>query len=206
MFKIGETMPTGSVPRWYAIHTRSRHEKQVTRYLSDKQIEVFLPLRQEMHRWRDRWKKVELPLFSGYVFAQYDTEQRRLAVLRTPGVVRVVGFGQKDAAVPDEQIEALKKILATDQPLERHRYLRAGQRVRIISGALAGVEGILARVKQGNRLVINIAPIRQAVAVEISGYDVIPLGEKKAGRRQEVTSPAVGAWTEAKQAETPAHA
>lgn len=130
----------------------------------------------EVHRWKDRYKKVEVPLFTCYLFAQFarDTPSRQ-AVLKTPGVVRIVGFGSRDAPVPDEQIEAIRRVLESDAHIEKHRYLSVGQRVKVISGALAGVEGILKRVKGANRLVIAVEPIRQAVAVELSGYEVVPV-------------------------------
>jgi len=165
-----------ALPRWYAIHTRSRHEKLVARQFLEKQIEAFLPLRTEVHRWKDRYKEVEVPLFSGYVFAQFASGSlRRQAVLKTTGVIRIVGFGQRDEPVPDEQIDALRRVLESDTLLHKHRYLRVGQRVKVISGALAGVEGILKRIKGNARLVIAVEPIRQAVAVELSGYEVVPI-------------------------------
>lgn len=168
---------SAAAPRWYAIHTRSRHEKQVERLLSEKAIESFLPLRREVHRWKDRYKQVELPLFAGYVFVRIVPEpEERLRVLRTVGVVRIVGFAQNDAAIPAEQIETLRRLMASDAPLHRHRYLRVGQRVKVISGTLSGVEGTLVRLRKSDRLVISIAQIRQSVAVELSGYDVVPLG------------------------------
>jgi transcription antitermination factor NusG len=161
---------------WFAIHTRSRHEKQVAQHLLERQFTAFLPLRLEVHRWKDRMKKVEVPLFSGYLFVRYAGEpQLRLSILRTPGVVRIVGFGGKDEPVPAQQMESLRRVLDHDGLLHRHRFLRAGQCVRILSGAFAGVTGILKRVKSGHRLVINIEPLRQAVALEISGDEVAPL-------------------------------
>jgi transcription antitermination factor NusG len=164
------------LPRWYAIHTRSRHEKLVARQFLEKQIEAFLPLHTEVHRWKDRYKKVEVPLFSGYVFAQFVSGSLwRQEVLRTAGVIRVVGFGQHDEPVPDEQIEALRRVLESDMLLHKHRYLRVGQRVKVISGALAGVVGILKRIKGNARLVISVEAIQQAVAVELSGYEVVPV-------------------------------
>jgi len=159
-----------SLPRWYAVHTRSRHEKLVARQFLEKQIEAFLPLHTEVHRWKDRYKKVEMPLFSGYVFAQFASGSlRRQAVLRTTGVIRIVGFGQRDEPVPDEQIDALRRVLESDALLQKHRYLRVGQRVKVISGALAGVEGILKRIKGNARLVIAVEPIKQAIAIELAG-------------------------------------
>ena len=164
-------------PNWFALHTRSRFEKKVAEQLSEKHIETFLPLRKEVHRWKDRNKVVELPLFGGYVFVQLSGHpDTRLRVLRTPGVVRIVGFGQQDAPVPAEQVERLRMILESNSTVQRHRYLRVGQRVKIISGTLCGVEGILARVKNTDRLVISIPTIRQALSIELSGYEVLPLG------------------------------
>ncbi len=163
-------------PAWYAIHTRSRFEKKVAEQLSEKQVQTFLPLRKEMHRWKDRYKPVEIPLFGGYVFVHLaENPDARLRVLRTPGVVRIVGFGQKDAPIPPEQIETLQRVLGTESLITRHRYLRVGQRVRVISGMLAGVTGILSRIKGSDRLVVAVEPIRQAVSIELAGYEVLPL-------------------------------
>jgi transcription elongation factor/antiterminator RfaH len=171
------TLPAGETARhWYAIYTRSRHEKLVAEQLAQKNITIFLPLQIEVHRWQDRYKKVEMPLFRGYVFAQFDHESAvRTSILRTSGVVRIVGFGQEDAPVPGEQVASLQRLLETRQMVHRHRYLQVGERVKVINGAMAGLEGILVRVKKQDRLVISIELIRQAVAVELSGYEVVPL-------------------------------
>ncbi len=178
--KVQSTQPDndqgGSLPQWYAVHTRSRHEKLVARQLFQKQIEAFLPLHMEVHRWKDRYKKVEVPLFSGYLFVQFERGSlRRQAVLKTPGVIRIVGFGERDAPVPDEQIEALRRVVESEVHMEKHKYLRVGQRVKVISGALAGVVGILKRIKGNARLVIAVEPIRQAIAVELEGYEVVAI-------------------------------
>ncbi len=162
---------------WYAIYTRSRHEKLVAQQLERKQIETFLPLCSEVHRWQDRYQKVEVPLFRGYVFAQFDhNSSARLAVLRSTGVVKIVGFGQEDAAIPAEQIVSLQRLMDTRAHMHRHHYLQVGQRITVVSGALAGIEGILVKVKKQDRLVIAIEPIRQAISVELSGYQVVPIG------------------------------
>lgn len=161
---------------WYALYTRSRFEKQVAEQLERKRLPVFLPLRMEVHRWQDRYQKVEVPMFRGYLFAQFAADSgERTAILRTAGVVRIVGFGQKDAQVPGEQIAALRRLAEEGALLHPHRFLRIGQRVKVASGALAGVEGILVRIKRQDRLVIAVDAIRQAVAVELAGYEVIPL-------------------------------
>ena len=167
--------PEAAAP-WYAIYTRSRFEKQVAEQIERKRLPVFLPLRMEVHRWQDRYQKVEVPMFRGYLFAQFSQNSaERTIILRTTGVVRIVGFGLKDTEVPDEQIAALRRLADERALLHPHRYLRVGQRVKVASGALAGMEGILVRIKRQERLVIAVDAIRQAVAVELAGYEVIPL-------------------------------
>ena len=161
---------------WFALYTRSRFEKQVAEQLDRKRIPVFLPLRQEVHRWQDRYQKVEVPLFRGYLFAQFEPNSfTRVSVLRTTGVVRIVGFGAEYSVVPAEQIDTLRRLAEERAALHPHRYLRVGQRVKVATGALAGVEGILVRIRKQDRLVIAVDAIRQAVAVELAGYEVIPL-------------------------------
>jgi transcription antitermination factor NusG len=168
-------VPDSSCP-WFALFTRSRFEKRVAEQLERKCLSVFLPLRLEVHHWQDRYQKVEVPLFRGYLFAQFPPlSPERTAVLRTPGVVRIVGFGQKDSDVPAAQIESLRRVAEDGALLHPHRYLRIGQRVKIANGALAGLEGILVRIRKRDRLVISVDAIRQAVAVELAGYEVIPL-------------------------------
>ena len=173
-FRLAAT-PETDLP-WYAIYTRSRFEKQVAQQMERKHVPVFLPLRMEVHRWQDRYQKVEVPMFRGYLFAQFSSDSSdRTAILRTTGVVRIVGFGQKDTEVPGQQIAALRRLADEGALLHPHRYLRVGQRVKVASGSLAGMEGILVRIKRQERLVIALDAIRQAVAVELAGYDVIPL-------------------------------
>ncbi|HKO04553.1 MAG TPA: UpxY family transcription antiterminator [Candidatus Acidoferrales bacterium] len=161
---------------WFALYTRSRFEKRVAEQLERKRMPVFLPLRLEVHHWQDRYQKVEVPMFRGYLFAQFSPNSpERTAVLRTAGVVRIVGFGQKDSEIPVEQIASLRRVAEEGALLHPHRFLRIGQRVKIASGALAGVEGILVRIRKQDRLVIAVDAIRQAVAVELAGYEVIPV-------------------------------
>jgi len=161
---------------WFALYTRARFEKQVAEQLEGKRLPVFLPLRIELHRWQDRYQKVEVPMFRGYVFTQFAPDSvERTAILRTVGVVRIVGFGQKYSEVPAEQIASLRRLADEGAVLYPHRYLRVGQRVKVATGAFAGLEGILVRIKKQDRLVVAVDAIRQAVAVELAGYEVIAL-------------------------------
>ena len=161
-------------PHWYAIQTRSRHEKVVRDQLVAKGITHWLPLWHKRSVWKDRIKVVEVPLFGGYLFS-YFSLQDRVAVLETIGVARIVGISGKPVPVPDEQIVAVRTMVEQRLPYNPHPYLTEGMRVRIKRGVLVGAEGILIARKQKYRLVISVDLIQQAVAVDVDSVDVEPL-------------------------------
>jgi len=173
--------PTAVVPvateieQWYALHTRPRHEKAVVQRLTDRGVETFLPIITEVHRWSDRQKKVELPLFGCYVFARFVANRAdRLRVLRVDGVLGLVGSRSEGAAIPDEQIDAVRAVVDGAMSWSSYPFLKIGQRVRIRSGALNGVEGILASRNGNNTLVISVDAIQRSLAVKVEGYQVEP--------------------------------
>ena len=169
-------VPEATAANWYAVHTRARHEKMVGYRLQQQGMTTFLPLISEVHRWSDRRKKVELPLFSSYVFVQLiPTNEQRMRVLRLDGVFRFVGSSRGEGIpVPDEQIEAVRTLIAQDLPWSNHPFLKIGQRVRIRGGALDGVEGVLRSRDGEDTLVVSIDAIQRSLAVRIEGYDVEP--------------------------------
>jgi transcription antitermination factor NusG len=163
-------------PSWYAVYTRSRHEKKVAAQLAEMGILTFLPFVTETHQWCDRRKVVELPLFPGYAFVHTDlTPHQRVRVLRTPGIVGFVGVKGIGIAIPDKQIEDLRTLLAQKLPCALHPFLREGQRVRVRGGCLDGIEGILIGVNSNRSIVISVDPILRSVAIRIEGYDVEPI-------------------------------
>jgi transcription antitermination factor NusG len=157
--------------RWYAIYTCARHEKRVSEQLARKSVEHFLPLYEAMHHWKDRRVRVQLPLFPGYLFVRIALAQR-LKVLELPSVVRMVAFQGVPAALPEEEIVALRNGLDGNLRAEPHPYLKVGRRVRVVRGPLAGIDGILVRKKDRLRLVISIDLIMRSMAVEIDAADV----------------------------------
>ncbi|MBZ5516204.1 MAG: UpxY family transcription antiterminator [Acidobacteriia bacterium] len=164
---VGETL------RWYAIHTRSRYEKRVAAQLRERQIRSFLPLIAETHRWSDRKKVVEQPLFPGYVFTQIaDLSDTRLSILKTVGVAGFVGTKGKGTPIPDKEIENVQSILASSSRFTVHPFLRVGQRVRIRGGCLDGVEGILLAKNVDRSVVVSIELIQRSVAVRVEGFDI----------------------------------
>ena len=161
-------------PYWYAIQTRSRHEKVVRDQLAAKSITHLLPLWRKRSVWKDRVKFVEVPLFGGYLFGYFPL-QDKVTVLETVGVARIVGMNGKPVPIPDEQIAAVRIMIEQRLPYDPHPYLVEGMRVRIKRGVLAGAEGTLIAKKQRHRLVISMDIIQQAVAVDVDSADVEPL-------------------------------
>jgi transcription antitermination factor NusG len=159
---------------WYAVYTCSRHEKRVAQQLEERGIDHFLPVYRSVRRWKDRKKELELVLFPGYIFVRFPL-MNRLQVLQLPGVVRFVCFNGQPAALPAGDIEALRNGLSEKLRVENHPFLTVGRRVRVISGPLAGAEGILVRRRSNSRLVISIEAIMRSVAVEIDEADVVPI-------------------------------
>lgn len=156
---------------WYVASTCPRHEKHVAQQLEERHIGSFLPLYTSVRRWKDRRKRLDLPLFPGYVFVQM-TDENRLDIVRLPGVIQLVSFQGKPAAVSMMEIDALRRGMAGSVLLNPHPFLRAGRRVRIITGPMAGVEGIFLRRKDRARVVISISLIQRSVSMEIDEADV----------------------------------
>ena len=167
-------IPADSQPFWYAAYTSANHEKRAAAEISRRGVESFLPLYRAVRRWSDRRVELEMPLFPGYVFVHLALRER-LKVLQVPGVARLVGFGGLPAALPDEQVEALRAGLNGQMLAKPHSYLVVGRRVRIVRGPLCGAEGILVRKKSIYRVVLSLELIMRSVAVEVDAADVEPL-------------------------------
>ena len=163
-----------SPARWYALRTRSRHEKIVRDQLASQGIEPLLPTVQRLSQWKDRKKEIEAPLFSGYCFVRF-AEDDKLSVLKTIGVVDIVGVGHNPEPIADEEMAALRALMASVLPYDSHPYLHEGMMVEVIRGPLQGVRGILLRKEKRHRLVLGVRLIQQAAAVEIDAEDVAPL-------------------------------
>jgi len=151
---------------WYALYTRHQHEKIVALALSGKGVEVFVPLYTSVRRWKDRNKKLQLPLFPGYVFMQ-NPENRWQPILATPGVHSVVGFGGRPTEIPISEIEAVRRVVGGSFGAEPHPFLKCGDQVRVTAGPLQGLEGLLLRKKSLWKLLVSVDMLQRSVAVEI---------------------------------------
>lgn len=176
--QCSEMLTTNHLSTWWAIYTRHQHEKVVADMLFAKNFEVFLPVYKSMRRWKDREKLISLPLFPCYVFVKGGLD-RKLQVVTTPGVHMILNRGERVATIPETEIEAIRKAVEGRYRVEPHFFLKCGERVRVVKGALEGVEGILIRKKNWCRLVLSVEMLSQAVAVEVNSSDVEPLGPER---------------------------
>ena len=155
--------------QWYVVHVRSRHEFSAQERLVKSGIDAFLPIVERLRRWKDRKKLIPFPLFPGYLFVRIDRNQNdKLLILKTPGVVRFIGQtpGEPEA-VPYDQIISLKRLVESKEALDPYPYLKEGKRVRIRSGPLAGIEGILVERKGMHNLVLSVDILQQGVAIQM---------------------------------------
>lgn len=160
--------------RWYAAYTIANHEKRVAKQLADRCVEHYLAAYESVRRWKDRRVKLEIPLFPGYVFVRLALSER-LKVVQVPGVVRLVGFNGVPAALPEEEIEALRTGLERGLRAEPHPYLTVGRRVCILRGPFAGLQGVLLRRKGSLRVVLSLDLIQRSVSVDVDASDVKPV-------------------------------
>ena len=156
---------------WYAIYTIVRHEKSVNLALSNQDIETFLPIRQVVNRWKDRKKKVDIPLFPGYLFVNLSPENR-LKILNTRGVVKMLGVNGFPTPVPNEQIESIKRLMETDLCYDPCPYLCEGKEVIVNNGPLEGMKGKILERRGEYRLILSVDLINRSISVEVDINDV----------------------------------
>jgi transcription antitermination factor NusG len=151
---------------WFAIQVRTNREKIARLFLETAGFECFLPLAKSIHRWSDRFKELEIPLFSGYLFCRMNPNDR-LPVLKAPGVIQIVGTGKTPLAVEEKEIEAVQQVVKSGLPTMPWPYVQAGSVARIEGGPLQGMTGIVVRIKSGMKLVLSVNLLQRSVAVEI---------------------------------------
>src|SRR5687768_4143954 len=159
---------------WYALYVRQRYEKIVASSLESRGYEVFLPTYQTKRRWSDRTKVVEQPLFTGYAFCRFDF-QKRLPILTTPGVNFVVGFGKTPTPVDVRELDAVRLVTSSGLACEPWPFIKAGHRVSVEDGPLAGLEGFVLDVKNSYRLIISVNLLGRSVSVELDRNSVKPI-------------------------------
>ena len=161
--------------RWFALRVKSNFEKTVATVVHHKGFEEFLPLYRSCHRWSDRFKSVESPLFPGYIFCRIDPNLR-LPILTIPGALHFIGIGKVPVPIADSEITAIQNAVRSGLPAEPWEYLNVGQLVRLDYGPLIGLEGILIETRKQFRIVVSVSLLQRSVAVEIERNWVTPLG------------------------------
>jgi transcriptional antiterminator NusG len=163
--------------QWYAVYTRSRHEKQVAEFLQRQRIETFLPLRKVWSTRQDRKLTIQVPALPGYLFVNCVLyPETRALIKRSSGVLRLVENAGRPAVIPAGQVASLRAALDSALAAEGHPYLRVGDRVRVVRGPGIGAEGFLVRVSETHhRLVIAVDYVNQALSVEIDAHCVEPV-------------------------------
>jgi transcription antitermination factor NusG len=164
----------GDSYRWYAVYTYPRHEKTVREQLESKSVEAFLPTFVSESRWKDRRVRIQTPLFPGYVFTRIDLRERS-KVFAVPGVIRMLSFNGTPAPIDDSELQAVRLCLERGVIVQPYPLLEVGDRVRVRSGVLAGLEGLISRCKDERRLIVPISLINQSVAVEVDAHLLEPL-------------------------------
>jgi transcription antitermination factor NusG len=159
-------VPEVARAQWYALRVRSNFEDTVSAVLAQKSIHHFLPVYRVRHRWSDRVRDMALPLFPGYLFCNIELSQQS-PVLTTRGVVGIVSAGRNPIAVSAQEIAALRTMVESSVPVEPWPFLNVGQRVRIRFGPLAGMDGILVKVKNAVRVVVSISLLGRSAAAEV---------------------------------------
>jgi transcription antitermination factor NusG len=159
---------------WFALQIKAGHEKATALMLRHKGYREFLPLRKVKRRWSDRTKELEIPLFPGYLFCQLSTNICS-PIITTPGVIRLVGIGKVPVAVSDEEINAIQALIKSGLYTQPWPYLRVGETVRVESGPLEGLNGIVVLIKNHHRLIISVSLLQRSVAVEIERDWIKPI-------------------------------
>jgi len=160
---------------WYAVYTKSRQEYKALAYLKALNFNVFLPEVEVIRVRRGRRVKVRRPMFPGYLFVETDwRRESRLDIVRAPSIIRVLGYDDRPTPIPREQVESLQIVVRSGTRVDPHPYLKVGQRVRIVSGALRDVVGILVEKSRNSRkLVISVDMMNRAVAVTIEDASMV---------------------------------
>ncbi len=161
-------------PRWYAVHTRSHHERTAKQELEAQSFEVYLPEYRTMSRRRDRRKEIRRPLFPGYVFVRTPLSGgRRVAVLQTRGVVRIVGTGYRPVPVPDHELESVRILLSNSEDAGPCPVAQKGQLVQVMEGPLRGVVGVVEAAKK-RKIIVSVELVGRAVSATLDTDSVVP--------------------------------
>jgi transcriptional antiterminator NusG len=172
-----ECLPLTGTAAWYAIWTHSHCEQPVAHQLAAKAFEVFLPEMSVRSRRAGKSRLIHVPMFPGYLFVRTAIDKHRyVEMVKIRGIVRVLADGwNRLAPIQDAEIDAIQRVMAAHVPVLPHAHLSAGDRVKVVEGPLAGVEGLFVQDRpHKGRLVLSIDLLGRSVAVEVDSDAVVP--------------------------------
>lgn len=178
---------------WYAVYTKHHHEKKAKEVLVHKGFDVLLPLYEALHKWKDRNKKISLPVFPCYLFLRTNLDRKR-EILTTPGVFWLVENAGRACPIPESDIDAIGKIIRNGVPVEPHPYLKCGEFVRVRTGPLTGIRGILTRIKNRCRVVLSVELLQKSIAVEVDATMVEPSPVFRSNSSREMAENSIVGW------------
>lgn len=165
--------PAFSQPYWFALTVRPNHERTVEKGLRNQGFEAYLPVQRVRRQWSDRVKELDSALFPGYVFCRFEPAER-LRILTSPGVLAIAGTGRRPVPVEDEEISNIRTLVASRRELAWWPYVQVGERVRIESGVLAGLTGVIVRARDAWRVIVSVQALSCALAVEVGAASLAP--------------------------------
>ena len=162
---------------WYAVHSKSRHEDRVYLGLLQKSFVAFLPKMEVWSKRKDRRKRIMIPMFPGYLFVELPvlTNEVKVDVLKTFGVVRILGkpTGSQPIPVPDEKIDAIRRIVDSKVEVQQFQYPKVGEPARIINGPFKGIEGLVLKTDYEKEVfVVSIELLQRSVAIKLEGFQI----------------------------------
>jgi len=172
--KLRRTSFANLMSAWYALWTRSRHERLVCYELENRHLEAFLPTVTRWSVWKDRRKRIDWPLFPGYCFARFDADAR-FTVLNCAGVATIVSFNNEPAAIPDQEIENIRRLVLSELRYDPCPFIHEGTLVQVVRGPLLGVIGRLVRKGTHAHLLLSVETVNRAVSVQVDASDVAPI-------------------------------
>lgn len=165
--------------KWFAVYTGYKREKVVKTILRSKGIEVFLPLKKAHRQWGRKKRIVELPLINCYLFVKI-LKKDYIPVLSTQNVVKFLKIGQALEAIPDNQIEILKRVIGEGIEMEASsEHIQKGDAVEIVAGNLIGIKGRMVEVKGKNKFVIRLDRMGFNLHLELPGHLVKPISGRQ---------------------------
>lgn len=166
------------IPSWYVLHTKSRFENVVNEGLQKKTLEAFLPKIKVRSKRRDRKMMIQVPLFPGYVFVKTDLHPNSyLEIVKTAGVVRIVGNRGGPLPVADATVDSLKIMVNTEEAIMTGTRFKKGDKIMVVAGPFAGVIGQFVQYRGQGRVIVHIEALGQFAAVNVGEDDVEPLPE-----------------------------